>query len=139
MKMKRAIIYLRVSTDEQAESGLGLDAQLASAMKKAKEIGAGPILTFSDPGISGSTPIDKRPGLSQALATIGKGDILIVAKRDRLSRSLPIAIAIEELLKTRKANLLSANGEGTRAKQTRMYLHSCSRACSRSLARSKGK
>ena len=111
--MKKAIIYLRVSTDEQAESGLGLDAQLASAVKKANEIGAAQILTFTDAGISGSTTIAKRPGLSQALDVIGKGDTLIVAKRDRLSRSLPIAIAIEELLKSRKATLISANGEGT--------------------------
>jgi site-specific DNA recombinase len=111
--MKRAIIYLRVSTDEQAKSGLGLDAQLNSAMKKAKELGATQILTFTDAGVSGSTPIEKRPGLSQALAGIRKGDVLIVAKRDRLSRSLPIAIAIEELLKNRKATLISANGEGT--------------------------
>jgi site-specific DNA recombinase len=109
----KAIIYLRVSTDEQADSGLGLDAQLSAATQKAVQIGATKIVTFTDAGVSGSKPIAKRPGLSNALAAIQKGDVLIVAKRDRLSRSLPIAIAIEELLKARKATLLSANGEGT--------------------------
>ena len=111
--MKRAIIYLRVSTREQSESGLGLDAQLAAAMNIAREVGAASTLTFTDAGVSGSMPIAKRSGLSQALRAIGKGDVLIVAKRDRLSRSLPIAIAIEELLRKRKAILLSASGEGT--------------------------
>ena len=52
-------------------------------------------------------------GYLRRLQCIRKGDVLIVAKRDRLSRSLPIAIAIEELLKGRKATLISANGEGT--------------------------
>ena len=109
----RAITYLRVSTSEQANSGLGLDAQLASVTKKAIELGVSEILPFTDAGVSGSCPINKRPGLTQALAAVRKGDVLIVAKRDRLSRSLPIAIAIEELLRSRKAILISANGEGT--------------------------
>jgi site-specific DNA recombinase len=109
----RAIIYLRVSKSEQADSGLGLAAQLAAATKKAIELGVSEILPFTDPGVSGSTPIDKRPGLSQALAAVRKGDVLIVAKRDRLSRSMSISIAIEDLLRSRKAALISANGEGT--------------------------
>lgn len=111
--MKRAIIYLRVSTEEQAEEGFGLDAQLEAALRKAAEIGATKVVTFTDPGVSGSLPIDKRPELSKALDALRKGDVLIVAKRDRLSRSLPIAIAVEEALKAKKATLLSANGEGT--------------------------
>ena len=44
---------------------------------------------FSDEGISGSSSIEKPPGLLGAIASLNKGDILVVAKRDRLGRGSP--------------------------------------------------
>jgi DNA invertase Pin-like site-specific DNA recombinase len=68
--------YARVSTDEQ-NLALQLDALHA----------AGCEVIYQDVGISGATI--ERDGLTQAInATMGKGNILVVWKLDRLGRSL---------------------------------------------------
>jgi DNA invertase Pin-like site-specific DNA recombinase len=81
------VAYLRVSTDEQAQSGLGLDAQRATIIGHVARSGHELVDTFVD-AISGRTM--DRPGLAAALAEIeaGRARGLIVAKLDRLSRSL---------------------------------------------------
>jgi DNA invertase Pin-like site-specific DNA recombinase len=57
--------------------------------------------------------IDKRPALLEAIASLGKGDVLIVAKRDRLGRD-PIVVAVTEAAILRRgARIVSAAGEGT--------------------------
>jgi DNA invertase Pin-like site-specific DNA recombinase len=86
MKM---IGYVRVSTAEQAGSGAGLAVQEAAIREKAAREGWD-LIIVSDAGISGSVAPDARPALSEALATIARGeaDGIIVAKLDRLTRSL---------------------------------------------------
>jgi DNA invertase Pin-like site-specific DNA recombinase len=105
------IAYLRVSTDEQARSGLGMDAQL-DAIQKAVGIVQS---VYRDEGYSGSNP--KRPALHQALSALDKGDILAVAKRDRLSRDMMLALWIEKEAKRRGAKIVSAAGEGTESEE----------------------
>ena len=100
------VAYLRVSTDEQVESGLGLDAQLESI---EKAIGT-PDKVFRDEGYSGSKA--NRPALLEALESLKEGDILAVAKRDRLARDTFLALWIEKEAKKRKASIISAAGEG---------------------------
>jgi site-specific DNA recombinase len=100
------LAYLRVSTDEQAESGLGLEAQLAAIRKAVGE----PDAVFRDEGISGSKA--NRPGLLAALEALGEGDALVVAKRDRLARDTYLALWIEKEAKKRGAQIHSAAGEG---------------------------
>lgn len=111
--MAQAIAYLRVSTAQQVESGLGLDAQRAAVTTAAARHGLPLGATFTDAGISGSAGLEDRPGLFAALGALRRGDALIVAKRDRLGRDM-IAVAMIERLITRKgARVLSAAGEGT--------------------------
>ena len=86
----RAFAYARVSTDEQAESGLGLDAQLASAHAAITNRGwelAGDVI---DAGVSGSVDPERRDALGPALLSLDAGDIeaLVVARLDRITRSL---------------------------------------------------
>jgi DNA invertase Pin-like site-specific DNA recombinase len=78
--------YARVSTDEQ-NLDLQLDALKAAGCEKI----------FMDQGISGITR--ERAGLSEALGAIGKEDILIVWKLDRLGRSLGFLCELIEGLK----------------------------------------
>lgn len=111
----KAVIYLRVSTDEQAKSGLGLEAQKRLCEEAAAKLGITEIQVYSDEGISGSVPIAERPVLSEALASLRKGDTFIVAKRDRIARDMFIALSVEQLLKARKASFISAAGEGSGA------------------------
>ena len=73
--------YIRVSTRAQAEGGWGLGAQ-RSAIEQATDE---PIEWVEDAGISARS-LD-RPGLQHLLATIERGDVLVVAKLARLARS----------------------------------------------------
>lgn len=84
----RVIHYTRVSTDEQALSGLGLEGQDAALERARAYRGWELVATISDEGVSGSTL--QRPGLLRALRMIvaGDADALVAAKLDRLSRSV---------------------------------------------------
>jgi DNA invertase Pin-like site-specific DNA recombinase len=83
-----AIGYIRVSSEEQADSGLGLEAQREKI--KAYATLKGLILTdiHEDAGISGGKPLGSRPAGGQLLHSAKKGTIVIVAKLDRLFRSV---------------------------------------------------
>lgn len=108
-----AVIYLRVSTEEQSQSGLGLEAQEAACRALAGSLGASEVLLFTDAGISGSKGIEDRPGLTEALAALRKGDVLIVAKRDRIARDMLVTLTVEKVVSKRGAKLLSVAGEGS--------------------------
>lgn len=77
-----------MSTDEQVVSGLGLTAQRAAVEAEAARRGLPLLAVHVDAGISGKSLA--RPGLTAALADLdaGKGTVLLVAKLDRLSRSV---------------------------------------------------
>jgi site-specific DNA recombinase len=109
----RAIGYRRVSTQEQAGSGLGLDAQHTAIEAAAARLGLSMADTFTDAGYSGGLPLDKRPALLAALAALRKGDTLIVAKRDRLGRDLLNVAMIGRLAERKGARIVSAAGEGS--------------------------
>jgi site-specific DNA recombinase len=109
----RCIIYLRVSTDEQQESGLGLEAQLASCRAFAERNGWEIALTVED-AQSGGLVLEKRTVLLDTLSALGKGHVLLVAKRDRLGRGDIMTTAmIEASVKRSGARIVSAAGEGT--------------------------
>lgn len=111
--MPRAIAYLRVSTDEQAASGAGLDAQLDACRRWADREGCELVGPYRDEGVSGATPLDERPGLADAVAELVAGDVLLVAKRDRLGRDPLVVAYVEMKAGTRGARVVSAAGEGT--------------------------
>ena len=84
----RAFAYYRVSTDEQAATGNGLDAQAAAVTRAIEARGWNLVTAFVDAGRSGGTL--NRPELTKALDHLDRGvaDVLVVAKLDRLSRSV---------------------------------------------------
>src|SRR6266540_2019094 len=84
-----AVAYVRVSTSEQADSGAGLEAQRAAICSEATRRGFYLVGVYEDAGASGKS-VSGRPGLQQALEALesGQAEALIVAKLDRLSRSL---------------------------------------------------
>ena len=113
--MPKAIGYKRVSDDKQAESGLGLLAQDDAIRACARRLGVELVAVFAtlDEGVSSVEPLDKRPELLEAIAALGKGDILLVAKRDRLGRDPLVVCMIEAAVARRGARIVSAAGEGT--------------------------
>ena len=84
----RAIGYVRVSTEDQAQEGLSLAAQgeRLGAYCQAQEWEL--VAVYSDPGVSAKS-LD-RPGMQQALESLeaGEGDVLLALKLDRLTRSV---------------------------------------------------
>ena len=86
--MTRAVAYLRVSTDKQADTGVSLDAQRAKVRAYAELYDLQLVAVIEDAGASAKTL--QRDGLQSALAMIdgGKADALLVCKLDRLTRSV---------------------------------------------------
>lgn len=83
----RVIGYMRVSTDGQADSGLGLEAQRAAIESACAARGWELVDAYTDAESARSL---KRPRLTLALAELAAGaaDVLMVAKMDRCTRSL---------------------------------------------------
>lgn len=82
------LAYLRVSTEEQAISGLGLGDQREVIAAEASRRGWSDVTYLSDEGFSAKNL--SRPGIAQALDMLSSGEasVLVVSKLDRLSRSL---------------------------------------------------
>ena len=108
-----AIGYIRCSTDEQADSHAGLDAQRHAIEQHCQKNGLTLCNVFPDEGVSGAASLDKRPGLLDAIAAITKDSVLIVAKRDRLARDPIVSASVERLIGKKKARIISCAGEGT--------------------------
>lgn len=79
--------YCRVSTDQQADSGLGLEAQRARILAEAADRGW-EVVWFVDEGYSAKSM--DRPALTAALIALAAHECtgLVAAKLDRLSRSV---------------------------------------------------
>src|SRR5271169_3254800 len=103
----QAIGYVRVSTDRQAEHGVSLEAQEAKIRAMATVQGAELIDVIVDGGESAKSL--NRPGLQRLLALINTGKVqaVIVAKLDRLTRSVKDLCGLLELLEKRKVALIS--------------------------------
>lgn len=108
-----AFAYLRVSTDAQADSGLGLEAQRAAVEAAARRLGLALVGVFADEGLSGKLDLEDRPQLFAAVQGLKRGDVLLVAKRDRLGRDLVGVAMIERSIIRKGARIISAAGEGT--------------------------
>jgi DNA invertase Pin-like site-specific DNA recombinase len=105
--------YVRVSTDEQASSGLGLEAQRAAIASLAKRRELELDAVHADEGVSGAEPAERRPGLTRALEDLHRGDALLVAQPDRLGRDVPEGIRLLGELQAQGVVLICANGVST--------------------------
>jgi site-specific DNA recombinase len=92
--------YVRVSTEEQATHGHGLEAQERAIRAFADSQGYELVGVVADPGVSGATRPAERPGFAQLLerAAAGEYSILLVWKFDRLARQIVYAVtSVNEL------------------------------------------
>jgi DNA invertase Pin-like site-specific DNA recombinase len=106
--------YLRVSTDRQGRSGLGLEAQRAAVLAFLNGGGSSPRKEFIEVESGAARGPDgmlKRPVLRAALAYCREqGCTLVIAKLDRLSRSVRfIAELLEARVPIRCADMPEAN------------------------------
>lgn len=135
-------IYTRVSTDDQAASGLGLSAQVAACESFAAAAGHSISGVFTDAGISGAAGIEDRPGLLAAVAGLRRGDALLIAKRCRLGRDAFAIAMIEKAVSRKGATILSADNVGNGSDPASQFMKSVIDAASayeRGLIRSRTK
>src|SRR5688500_6792778 len=84
----RVLGYARVSTSEQSDSRAGLEDQRAAILRECKRRGWQLVEMIEDAGYSAKDL--KRPGVRAAIEALERkrADALVVAKLDRLSRSM---------------------------------------------------
>lgn len=105
-----AVGYLRVSSSEQAASGLGLEAQRAAIVAAADRLGLTVSHWAEDAAVSGSIAPASRPGLGYALTLLGSGGTLIVAKADRMARKASDLLALRDLSERDGWGIVAADG-----------------------------
>jgi len=88
MAVTRVVGYVRVSTEQQADGGVSLDAQRAKLVAYATALDLTLVDVVVDAGVSAKT-LD-RPGLRRVLGMLEtrEADGVLVAKLDRLTRSV---------------------------------------------------
>lgn len=109
-EMKKACVYTRVSTQEQAMEGYSIEEQDRLCKAAIESKGWEYVGTYSDPGVSGRTM--ERPGLQKMIEEIKAGNIEAVAiyKLDRLSRKQrDTMIIIEDVFLKNNVALVSLN------------------------------
>ena len=94
----RVACYERVSTAEQAEHGLSIDAQIAVLDDWAKQYTL--VDHYTDRGVSARSPASKRPELQRMLhdCEAGKIDLIVFTKLDRFFRNIKEYYKVEDVL-----------------------------------------
>lgn len=120
----KAIGYVRVSTDKQADSGVSLEAQTEKVRAMAVVQGAELVEVIVDAGESAKNL--KRPGMERLLALVDARavDTVIIAKLDRLTRSVRDLAELLERFSRRDVSLVSvADSLDTRSAAGRLVLN----------------
>src|SRR5215471_2442058 len=125
MATTRAVAYLRVSTEKQADKGVSLEAQAANVRAYAQLYELELVDVVVDAGASAKT-LD-RPGLQKALEMLrtGQAEAFLVAKLDRLTRSVVhLGQLVEDFFAEGKWALLSVGEQiDTRSAAGRLVLN----------------
>ena len=104
--MKRVALYMRVSTQEQAENGNSLEFQKEKLEAYCKLHEYKIVGEYVDAGVSGAK--FNRPALDRLKDDVEKIDIVLIYKLDRLSRSIKdTMLLIEDFFKPNKVDLIS--------------------------------
>lgn len=82
----RALIYTRVSTDEQAQEGYSLLSQEQMCRQRAEQDNRPLVSLYCDDGYSAAT-LD-RPEMQRMLGEMRRGDVVFCQRLDRLSRDV---------------------------------------------------
>lgn len=105
----RVASYLRVSTEDQADSGLGIAAQRTRCYAMSEVKGWPKPTVYADEGISGTKDEAKRPALHRLLeeARSGNLDAVIILSLDRLGRKTRLVLDLVEEFATYNVALIS--------------------------------
>ena len=102
--IKRAALYARVSTEEQAMHGVSLDAQRERLIAYAKENELTVVGTYVDEGISARKRYTRRPEFMRMLEDVKakKIDIVLFIKLDRWFRNIADYYEVQAILDKHK-------------------------------------
>src|SRR5712692_2813526 len=120
----KAIGYVRVSTEKQADFGVSLEAQTAKIRAMAVVQGAELVDVLIDAGESAKSL--HRPGMARLLAMVDAGAVetVIIAKLDRLTRSVADLAELLKRFERRGVSLVSvADALDTRSAAGRLVLN----------------
>lgn len=111
--MKKAIGYIRVSSEKQVKEGGGLEIQKKAIIDFCKKNQIELLEIFSDKGISGAEDIEKREGLACCFRRLRKNkdeiQYVIVQKLDRFARDTILLGYLEFELKKCHCELLAVD------------------------------
>lgn len=112
----KAILYIRVSTDEQSNEGVSIAAQQAKLLSYCQQRNLEVVDVVIDAGISGGKYLSQRPGGQKVLEAIAqrKATHVVAAKLDRLFRNAADALWTIEGWDNEgiSTHLLDVNGMG---------------------------
>lgn len=120
----KAIGYVRVSTEKQADFGVSIDAQTEKVRAMAVVQGADLAEVIVDAGESAKSL--NRPGMARLMALVDAGavDTVIIAKLDRLTRSVADLAELLKRFERRGVSLVSvADSLDTRSAAGRLVLN----------------
>ena len=111
--MPRAVVYARVSTEEQ-KNGFSISDQLRTLRDHARRQGLEVVEECVDDGYPGSDP--DRPGLMRAVELAERGliEAVVAIKRDRLFRSRLYRLLMDRDLEEYGVSLVALNDTGNR-------------------------
>src|SRR3712207_2024658 len=109
---ERAVLYARVSTDEQARRGYSLAQQLETLRDYASREGYEVLEEVSDPGQSGASLA--RPGLDKLrdLVAAGSVSVVLAQDRDRFAREPAYLYLLREEFAEKGTGLRALNDRG---------------------------
>ena len=121
----RTVVYIRVSTNKQADHGVSLETQEAKARAYAELYDLELVAVKVDAGVSAKTL--ERPALQEALGllTSGQAEALLVIKLDRLTRSVrDLGELVERYFSSGRWSLMSVSENiDTRTAASRLVLN----------------
>ena len=111
--LKRAALYSRVSTEEQALHGVSLDAQRERLTEYAKENNLIVVDHYTDEGISARKKYTGRPEFMRMIADVKakKIDVILFVKLDRWFRNIADYYEVQAILDENKVQWIATEEE----------------------------
>src|SRR4028118_414573 len=116
--LKRAVLYARVSTDEQAKSGYSLAQQMEALRQYTASEGFEVLEEVVDPGQSGASL--ERPGMDRVRDLVASGGVSVVLAqdRDRFSREPAYSYLLRREFEEHGTALKALNDRGDETPET---------------------
>lgn len=121
MTTRLALVYARVSTEEQATKGYSLEEQVEACQKRARELGASETIVIKDEGVTAS--ILERPGLTKARELVKKGHVglFVCYDPDRFARNLSHQLLVTEEIEKAGVRLEFVNFEWKNTPEGKLF------------------